>query len=411
MNTPETALPKTLRNFGFSGARMVVAAVSSLIVSVITARSLGAREMGTYCFLVWVAGTIAALSSLGLPDAVARYVAEHKGAGDHALAARIARTIVLIQFLAAGAFFLVAAGVWSMLARHHLMLPLMALATVMPAALQQALLALMEGEQRFDLQLVATLCGATIQIAIVAIFAARHVLIQGFLLANFLSSAALAALTFFLCRPMLRLHPASGHAYAPGIAKRICGFSLSVYALWLLNLIVCDKSELFFLRIFQSPAELAFYSIAFALTARLATAGDSLSYVLFPVFVTRYAQSGADGVRDVYRRSMRYLQMLIVPLCLWAMPLTPRLVVFAYGGQYARVAPTVQVLLATLLVTVTMTIGTNVIYTSIGRSLSSATWCSSRPSIFSWICSSFPATELWARRLPTASRKPSRPVD
>lgn len=364
MNNTETTLPKALRNIGFSGTRMVVASFSGLIVSVITARSLGAQQMGNYSFILWVAGTIAALSSLGLPDAVGKFVAEHNSAGNHVLSVKIARTIVATQILAAGAISLLGAGVWSVLAKHHLILIFLALATVLPAALQQTLLALMEGTQRFDLQLVATLGGSILQIAIVATFAALHASIRGFLLATFLSSAALTGFTFFLCRPMLKLHPASAkHDSSPEISKRILRFTLSVYALWLLNLIVFDKSELFFLRIFQSPAELAYYSIAFALTARLATAGDSISYVLFPMFVTRYTQDGADGLREVYRRSMRYLQMLMVPVCLWGIPLTPRLVVFAYGGQYARVASVVQVLLATIVVTATMTVSSNVMYT------------------------------------------------
>lgn len=133
--------------------------------------------------------------------------------------------------------------------------------------------------------------------------------------------------------------------------------------MWLLNLIVFDKSELFFLRIFQTPAELAYYSIAFGLTARLAAAGDSISYVLFPIFITRYTQNGANDLRDFYRRSIRYLQMLMVPIFVWGIALAPRLVVLVYGVQYARVAPVVQVLLGTMFLTVTMTISTSVVYT------------------------------------------------
>jgi O-antigen/teichoic acid export membrane protein len=364
MDTPQMTPPRTIYNFGFAGARTALAALSSLIVSLIIARSLGAANMGTYSFVIWVAGTIAALSSLGLPDAVAKYVAEHKGAGDHALAARIARTIVGMQILATGVVSIIGAGVWSILERHHLMLVFLALATVMPTALQQTLLGLMEGTQRFDLQFFATLGGAICQIGIVAAFALVHASIPGFLLANLLSSAALTGLTLSLCRPMFKSHLAANeHRASPGLSKRIFNFSISVYALWLLNLIVCDKSELVFLRAFQSPAEIAYYSVAFALTARLSTAGDSISFVLFPMFVTRYIQDGEDGLREIYRRSMRYIQMLMVPICFWGIPLAPRLVIFAYGAQYAPVASVVQVLLGTLLLTLTMTANTSAIYT------------------------------------------------
>ncbi|MFZ0747489.1 MAG: polysaccharide biosynthesis C-terminal domain-containing protein [Terracidiphilus sp.] len=353
-----------MRNFGFSGARITVAGISSLIISVITARSLGAQQMGTYSFIFWVVGTIAGLSSLGLPDAIAKYVAEYSGVGNPALAVKVARTIIATQILAAILISLVGAGVWAALDRYHLILILLGLATVLPFALQQTLLALMEGSQRFDLQLIATLCGSAMQIAIVATFAARHASVQGFVLATFLSTLALTGFTLFLCRPMLVSLPSSAaHGYSPDLSRRIFNFSISVYALWFLNLVVFDKSEMFFLRIFKSPQEIAYYSIAFALTARLATAGESISCVLFPMFVTRYTHHGTDGLREIYQRSMRYLQMLMVPIFVWAMPLTPGLLVFVYGREFAPAGTVVQVLLGTLLITLTIAFGSNVIYT------------------------------------------------
>jgi O-antigen/teichoic acid export membrane protein len=355
---------KTIFNFGFAGARMAVAAISSLVVSLIIARSLGVQSMGTYSFMIWVAGTIASLSSLGLPDAIAKYVAEYKSSGDHGLAARIARTIVVVQILVTGMAFLIGVGIWPIFERHHVVLILLALATTVPNALQQTLLGLLEGTQRFDLQVIGTVGGAICQIAIVVVFALFQATILGFLMASLLSSLALAGLTFYLCRPMLQSQTATkDQRIPPAISKRILSFSITVYGLWMLNLIVCDKSELFFLRIFKSPAEIAYYSIAFALTARLSTAGDGISFVLFPVFITRYVQTGKEGLREVYGKSMRYLQMLMVPICFWGIPIAPRLVIFAYGGQYAHVAPVTQVLLVALLFTVTMTANTSIIFT------------------------------------------------
>lgn len=320
--------------------------------------------MGTFSFVIWVAGAVAALSALGLPDTVAKYVAEQKGAGNHAVAAKIARRIIGVQILAAGVASLIGAGVWLILSRHHLILVFLALATVTPAALQQMLLALMEGAQDFHLQLISTLAGAVVQVGIVAAVAMQHGSIVGFLLANLLSSLAFAAFTLFLCRRILTSHFGTDrHTEFPELSKRIFNFSLSVYGLSLLSLIVFDKSEMFVLRFFQKPAELAYYSIAFGLTARLATAGDSISYVLFPMFVTRFTQNGSEDLRKVYRQSMRYLQLLMVPVIVWSIPLAPRLVVVVYGRQYAPVAAVVQVLLATMLLTVMLTVSASAVFT------------------------------------------------
>jgi O-antigen/teichoic acid export membrane protein len=145
-------------------------------------------------------------------------------------------------------------------------------------------------------------------------------------------------------------------------AKKLFSFSLSVYGLWFLSLIVFDKSEMFFLRAFRAPEELAFYSIAFALGARLATVGDSISEVLFPMFVTRYAQSGAAGLRGLCNRSLRYYCLFILPLYLWCVPLTPRLLNFFYGERYAAVAPVFQIMLITLLFSALLPIGSSALF-------------------------------------------------
>lgn len=363
MEVTEISPSKTLNNFAFSGACRVVTGLSGLVVSVLTARSLGAQEMGTYSFVIWVAAAIAAFSALGLPDSVAKFVAEYRGAGNHALAAQIARKIVSAQLAAAAVAASVGGGIWLLLTRHHLMVVFLALATVLPAALLQLLLALLEGAQRFDLQLFATLGGSLFQVAIVTVFAVNHAEIQGFLVANLLSAIAITALTLAMCRSLLKSNSADGQEQIlRGLSKRIYSFSISIYALSLLSMIVFDKSELFFLQIFQSPAELAYYSIAFGLTARLATAGDSISYVLFPMFVTRYTQNGSGELGAVYRQSIRYVQLLMVPVFVWCIPITPRFVILAYGREYANVASVVQVLLGTMLVTIMLTVSASAIF-------------------------------------------------
>jgi O-antigen/teichoic acid export membrane protein len=364
MSVKQTTHPHAVHNFAFSGARVALAALSSFVTNLIIARSLGAREMGNYSFMVWVAGTIAGFSSLGLPDSIEKYVAEYRGAGEHVIAAKLARMIVLAQIIASGILLVVAGGIWVFVERSHLALILLALGTVLPTALQQILLGLIAGIQRFSLQFLATLYGSVIQVFIVSIFAGFHASIRGFLIANLLSWLSLTGITLYLCWEMLisRENAITDFAIA-SVSKRIFAFSITVYVFYILNLIVSDKSELYFLRTFQSPAQIAYYSVAFALTSRLSTVGDSISFVLFPMFVTRHVQEGPDALRAVYNKSMRYIQMLLSPICFWGIPLAPSLVVFAYGKQYAQVAPVAQVLLVTLLVSTTMTTNSGLLYT------------------------------------------------
>lgn len=359
----QTTQPHVMHHFGFSVARVALAALSGFVVNLIVARSLGASEMGNYSFLVWVAGTIAGFSSLGLPDSIEKYVAEFKGAGEHSTAAQIARMIVAAQIIATGIVLIVGGGIWVITEKNHLALIILAVGSVLPTALQQTLLGLMVGIQRFDLQFFATLYGAIFQIGIVSACALLHASLHSFMIANLLSCLSLMAITLYLCRTILfsRGRLDSVIAFA-SVTKRIFAFSIAVYAFNILNLIVSDKSELYFLRVFQAPPQIAYYSVAFALTSRLSTVGDSIAFVLFPMFVTRNVQGGLDALRPVYKKSMRYIQILLIPICVWGIPLIPALVVFAYGNQYAPVVPIAQVLLVALALATTMTANSGLLY-------------------------------------------------
>ena len=247
-------------------------------------------------------------------------------------------------------------------ARNNLSVIFLALATVIPAASQQVLIALMEGAQRFDLQFYATLTGAGCQIGIVGCFAKWDPTIEGFLLATILSAATLTGVMIIQCWPMAQRHSFQSHQIPADLSRRIFSFSLSVFALWLLNTIVFDKSELFVLRIRQTPDQIAYYSIAFGLTARLGTVGDSIAFVLFPAFVSRLAGSGQDGLRELYKKSVLYLQMLMVPFLLLCIPIVPRLITLAFGAQYDGTIHVIQVLLGAMCITATMTVNTSVLY-------------------------------------------------
>jgi O-antigen/teichoic acid export membrane protein len=58
----------------------VMRAALGVLISVLTARYLRPDEMGRYAFLVWLAGLLPVVLSLGLPTTLTRYTAEASGA-------------------------------------------------------------------------------------------------------------------------------------------------------------------------------------------------------------------------------------------------------------------------------------------------------------------------------------------
>ena len=72
-------------------------AVLGVLISVLTARYLRPDEMGRYAFLVWLAGLLPIVLSLGLPTTLTRYTAEAAGGGHPTTAGALLSVVVRWQ--------------------------------------------------------------------------------------------------------------------------------------------------------------------------------------------------------------------------------------------------------------------------------------------------------------------------
>src|SRR5439155_27279564 len=106
-----------------------------------------------------------------------------------------------------------------------------------------------------------------------------------------------------------------------GLRSRLLRYNATLAVLIVLNAIVWERSELLFLGRFQSPDQVAFYALPFALTEKVVDLiPGALLGVLLPGLT--YAQS-IDPARfsAMFTDALRHLAMLTLPICLLGIPL------------------------------------------------------------------------------------------
>ena len=67
----------------------------------------------------------------------------------------------------------------------------------------------------------------------------------------------------------------------------------------ILTMIIWQKSEIFFLKIYSSSEELAFYSLAFNITTYLISIVFIFSAVIFPVYSKYYGEKDNQGIQNI----------------------------------------------------------------------------------------------------------------
>lgn len=321
-----------MRGSAWSFASRILPQLYVLIVSVVAARFLGPAGMGRQSFIAFVALSVTTLFSGGLSVALMRYVGEAFGrerAGEAAgLIAWGWRLSAAGAALGGGLLVAVALagsdprGAW-----------IFAAAAAAFAILHTIPSAALTGAQRWrDASIVGLITGTLAVPGMVVVLAAG-----GGITGMFVVEAAVAAanlvFTAILARRAFRLLAAKP-VKVPELRRETRQFALWSTLGVVLTLIVFRRSEFFFLDRFSSDPEIAIYSIAFAAIYAISLLPEALAAALFPAFATLFGAGATERLRSGFRRGVRLLTTITIPITAFVIALGPEALVLVYGDEY-----------------------------------------------------------------------------
>ena len=337
-----------VRNTVWHGLVTLVGLGSGLVTSVLLARGLGPERMGDFSYVTWAWAALQAVATLGLAVATARYTADRIARGDVAGAWGFARHFLRRQLLAtalvvAGALLLVQ---W--LAPAHLRAPLLIVTVALvPVTIESIHTHALYGAQRYDVTARLSTLKMSLQIAVVAAVLA----LDGSLTAVFLGFARHAG-RLLLARAAgggTRVRPAGG-GVPPGARGEMRRYLVAVSTVAVLDAIVWDRSEVFFLGLWGDARDIAFYSLAFGLATRAMIVPEIAAGALLPAFAALHGGGHRADFEDVYRTALRYVALAGALVTALVAALAPALVVLLYGEPYRPAAGLLTALVAVALV-------------------------------------------------------------
>jgi O-antigen/teichoic acid export membrane protein len=337
-----------VRNTLWHGLVTLVGLGSGLVTSVLLARGLGPERMGDFSYVTWAWAALEAVATLGLAVATARYTADRIARGDVPGAWGFARHFLTRQLLAtslvvAGALLLVHG-----LAPAHLRVPLVIVTVALvPVTVESIHTHALYGAQRYDVTARLSTLKMSLQIAVVAAVLA----LGGGLTAVFAGFAVTLVVSCALVRRAARrVYGSPAGAVPAGARGEMRRYLVAVSTVAVLDAIVWDRSEVFFLGLWGDARDIAFYSLAFGLATRAMIVPEIAAGALLPAFAALHGGGQRADFEDVYRAALRYVALAGALVTALVAALAPGIVVLLYGEPYRPAAGLLTALVAVALV-------------------------------------------------------------
>lgn len=331
-----------IRNTFWYALVTVLGLASGLLMSILLARALGPARMGDFSYLVWAGRMMEYLATLGFAIATVRYTAAARARGELSLASGFVRFFVTRQLISTAIVITVLSPIVVAFSPDSLRWPfVVALLSLVPVTLETIYTNAVYGAQRYDItaQTSALKMGLHLALSAVALWLGGGVL--GVVVAVLVGTTVSCAVQEWRTRGLYTAPPAPVEA---GPGSEVRRYVIVASACAILESLVWERSEVFFLRLSQPLESIAFYSLAFGLATRAMLLPTIFVKPLLPAFAALHGQAARAEYVAVYRRALRYVALVGMPLAAVAAPLAPAAVTFLYGAPFLPAAHIFQAL-------------------------------------------------------------------
>lgn len=329
---------KIVKNTIYNFLVKAIALAFGFVASVVVARFLGPEKYGVYSFVIWLLGTVGLLVNLGIPTTITKYVSEYWGRKDFSAIASILNRLLRVELIAGVLVSLLLFFFAPLIARWYnnpdlsLYLKVSAL-VLLPMGLMWLYNGFFCGLQRFDLIAIINLIVSPVTLIIIFI-----VLHLGGKIEWLVGVSAIANVLFIGCYLYLKgtkfSYIRKGES-TPDLGDKLLKFSLSVFVVVVLDAMVWERFGIFFLSIYSTSSEIAFYNLAYILSNRtMILLPGALTGILLPAMSEVYGGGNKEELAKVHANSTRYLAMLTLPLCLGGIAISGQLFPVLYGQSY-----------------------------------------------------------------------------
>ncbi len=329
-----SAAIRTFNSSVLLGLEMAVGLVAVLCTSIPLARIIGPARLGYFTYIQWFAMTGSNAVLLGIPATTRRYMAEALGREDLPAARGIFYgTLRLQTYLALGVLVVGEILVFTLSDRSYWGSSWLIVVSLVPRMIMSIPSQAHAAGERLQSNLFACMVSTLVLVGVMGFGlwsgAGLIAAAAAYAIANIVE--LILKMTFAV--RWLGWGPRT--PIGPELRKRMLTFSTHGASLLLLNIVVWDKSDMFFLRLLRHDgAALAFFGTAFNLADR---AIQIVQVFVNGVSVSLISEVGrsAEKIGVIARVGMRYSILVAAALLFGLAAVAQQLVLTLYGPRFA----------------------------------------------------------------------------
>ncbi len=301
------------RNSFWYGLELVFGLFSAVFVSILVARVIGPQRLGPYNAVVWFTNITAAVGAFGLPLTARKYMAEYLNRGEPGLARSIYLATLRLQAWVAVAVTAVALAVVFVVAapaqRVFSTLLVLNMAPRMIGFIASQANCAAEAMRR---NTVPSLLGSMVTVVLTLLSLAFHWDLPGIALAVVLGVVLETGLKLRSVDDWLR--DAAPAAISADLRRHMFRYSVQGLALMLLNIVVWDRSDLFFLTMLNSDkSQITFFTLAFNWADKMLLLPSAFGNSVGVTMMAQYGR-GADRLKSLTVEGARYAFLIALPM-------------------------------------------------------------------------------------------------
>jgi O-antigen/teichoic acid export membrane protein len=131
----------------------------------------------------------------------------------------------------------------------------------------------------------------------------------------------------------------------PELYRPMITYAITIWAGYLLTLVVLRRSEFFFLERYSTADAIAYYSVAFAVVAGLSSAVESIGSMVSPTVAALHGAGDSGRISSGFSRALRFAILAAVPISAFGIVFGPAVIRVVYGSAYTRTAGPLRIML------------------------------------------------------------------
>lgn len=334
-----------LKNIGYSSIQSIGSLILNFFISILVARILQPYKLGEYSFVLWLITFVSTFALLGLPLTLTRYIAQYYPHEKLKIKKFIFfNTKYFLLFLL---FLLV---VIRFLYFNKLPINFFILVFILLLYIINSLFSsILSGLQNFKVLMWSTISSQFVQLVFVIILLSKYPLVKTMvtIYTVCLLVSIIVTLTDKRIFDIIKFEKIDSWIEN----KNVNDYFKTVSILLVLDYVVWQNSEIFFLRFYSPVEEIGFYTLAFSLGYFFSKVVNScLGRVFFPFMSNIYGLGDYDKLKEVYYSYTKYISMVLIPIYIFLFFYVGNLIEFLYGSHYVKVAKVARIIFVSALI-------------------------------------------------------------